>query len=117
MNRSDLERLRDPRDFARHVQDSAGGVSAETQAAAKQAQHAVLYGLLIIGETLGKISAEVKGAAPDIPWRAIANLRNVLVHAYWLVDLELIIGIVQHRIDPLIAELNRLIRLVEGTGS
>ena len=113
MNRSDLDRLWDARDFARHVQENAGGLSAETLAGAKQPQHAALYGLVIVGETLGKVSAEVQSAAPELPWKAMTNLRNILVHAYWRVDLQLIAGIVAHRIDPLVAELERLIAFLE----
>ena len=113
MNRSDIDRLRDAREFARYVQDDAGGLSAETLAEARQPQHAALYDLVVIGETLNKVSAEVKSAAPNLPWKPINNLRNIIVHAYWRVDLELIAGIVQHRIDPLVAELDKLIAFVE----
>jgi len=35
MTRSDLERLRDAREFARHAQDDAGGLSAGTLAEAR----------------------------------------------------------------------------------
>lgn len=113
MIRSDLDRLRDARDFARHAVDNAGGLSAQILAQAWQPQHAALYDLVIVGETLGKISAEVKSAAPHIQWRRISDLRNILVHAYWQVDFEAVAGIVENRIGPLVEDLNRLIALVE----
>ena len=115
MNRSDLDRLRDARDFAGYVLGNAGGLPADIVAEARQPLHAALYDLVVIGETLNKVSAEVKSAAPDLPWRAIVNLRNIIVHAYWLIDLEIIAGIVEHRIDPLVAELDKLISFVERT--
>lgn len=114
MSRSDLDRLRDARDFTRHAQDNAGGLSAEALADARQPQHAALYDLVIIGETLNKVSAEVKTAAPDLPWKAIANLRNVVVHAYWQVDLETIAGIIESDLEPLVQQLDQLIAFVEG---
>jgi uncharacterized protein with HEPN domain len=113
MNRSDLDRLCDARDFARHAVDNAGGLSAEILAQAWQPQHAALYDLVVVGETLGKVSAEVKSAAPHIQWRRISDLRNILVHASWQVDFEAIAGIIENRIDPLIEDLNQLIALVE----
>ena len=113
MNRSDLERLRDARDFARFARDNAGGLPADILADARQPQHAALYDLVIVGETLGKVSAEVKSAAPDIEWRKISNLRNLLVHGYWQVDLEIIAGVIENRIDPLVIELEKLIAILE----
>jgi uncharacterized protein with HEPN domain len=90
MNRSDLDFLRDARSFAQHAHLNAIGLSADTLAGATQPQHAALYGLVIVGEALSKVSAEVRSAAPEIPWRAIINLRNIIVHSYWQVDLVII---------------------------
>lgn len=113
MIRSDLDRLCDAREFARYARDNAGGLSAGTLAEARQPQHAALFDLVIIGETLNMVSSEVQNAAPDLPWRSITNLRNIIVHSYWQIDLEIIADIVKNRIDPLIAELDKLIALVE----
>jgi uncharacterized protein with HEPN domain len=113
MIRSDLDRLRDARNFARYAVEDAGGLAAGMLAEARQLQHATLYDLAIIGETLGKVSAEVKSAAPHIPWRKISDLRNILVHAYWQVDLEVIVGVIENRLGRLIEDLSELISLVE----
>ncbi len=113
MNRSDLERLRDAREFARYARDDAGDLPADTLATARQLRHAALYDLVVIGETLGRVSAEVKGLGHDIPWREISNLRNILIHSYWQVDLEIIANVVRDRLDPLVQELDKLIALVE----
>jgi uncharacterized protein with HEPN domain len=113
MNRSDLDRLRDARDFARYACDNAGGLPADILAKARQPLHAALYDLVVIGETLGKVSAEVKSIGPDIEWRKINNFRNILVHSYWQVDLETIADVIQNRLDPLVADLDKLIAIVE----
>ena len=113
MKRSDLERLRDARDFARYAQNNAGGLSADILADARQPQHAALFDLIIIGETLNRVSAEVKSAAPDLPWQAVVDLRNFVVHAYWQVDFEIIADVIANRLDPLIDQLEGLIKFVE----
>lgn len=82
MNRSDLDRLRDAREFARCAQDNAGGLSSIALAKATQPQHAALYDLAVIGETLNKVSAGVKSSAPEIEWRIFYDFRNIIVHAY-----------------------------------
>ena len=113
MNRSDLDRLRDAREFARYARGDAGGLPADILAKARQPQHAALYDLVVIGETLGKVSAEVQSLGPDIEWRKIGNLRNILVHSYWQVDLEMIADVIRNRLDPLAADLDKLIAIVE----
>lgn len=113
MNRSDLERLRDARDFAQRAQYNAGGLSADVLADALQPQHAALYDLIVVGEALNKVSAAVKRAGPAIEWRLVADLRNIIVHAYWQIDLEIIADVVRNRLDPLIEELDKLIAFVE----
>jgi uncharacterized protein with HEPN domain len=109
MIRSDLERLRDARDFARFAQANAFGLLSETLAEARQPQHAVLFDLVVIGETLNRVSAEIRSAAPNLPWR----LRNIIVHSYWHIDLEIIADVIENRLDPLIKELEKLIAFVE----
>jgi uncharacterized protein with HEPN domain len=113
MNRSDLERLRDARDFARHAQGNAGGLPADILADALQPQHTALYDLVVIGETLNRVSAELRSAAPDLPWQSVIDLRNFIVHAYWQIDLEIIADVIENRLDPLVAELEKLIAIVE----
>jgi uncharacterized protein with HEPN domain len=113
MSRSDLERLRDARDFAQFAQGNGGGLTSDILAGARQPQHAVLFDLVIIGETLNKVSTEVQKAAPNLPWRQIVNMRNIIVHSYWLIDLEIIADVIENRLGPLIEELEKLIAFIE----
>jgi uncharacterized protein with HEPN domain len=113
MKRSDLDRLRDAREYARYAQGNAGDLPADVLAEAIQPQHGALCNLVIIGETLNKISGAVKSAARTLEWRLIADLRNLIVHAYWQIDLEIIADVIRNRLDRLIEELSRLIAFVE----
>jgi len=113
MSRPDLDRLRDARAFAGYALENAGGLDAETLAVAAQPQHAALYNLAIIGETLNRVSAGIKAAAPGIEWREFYDLRNFIVHAYWQVDFEIIADVIQNRLHLLIRELENLIAFVE----
>ncbi len=113
MSRSDVDRLRDARIYARHAQDNAGGLGPEMLAEATQPQHAALYDLAVVGETLNKVSAQIRSIAPDIEWREFYDLRNFIVHAYWQVDLEIVADVIRNRLEPLVDELNKLIASVE----
>jgi len=51
-------------------------------------QDAVVRELLIVGEAAKRLSDEFKVLHPDIPWRQMAGMRDILVHAYDHVDLD-----------------------------
>ncbi len=49
-------------------------------------QSAVIRQFEIVGEATKRISTEFKTAHPGIPWRKMAGLRDILIHAYDTVD-------------------------------
>ncbi len=73
-------------------------------------QDAVIRNLEIIDEAVKSISEEVRSANPDIPWRSIAGLRDVLIHEYFGVQIHRIWIITQNElkeISPKIAQLRK----------
>ncbi len=57
-------------------------------------QDAVIRNFEVIGEATKRLSPEIRQAYPDVPWRQIAGLRDVLIHNYGQVDLLEIWGII-----------------------
>ncbi|MCQ2914316.1 MAG: DUF86 domain-containing protein [Alphaproteobacteria bacterium] len=53
-------------------------------------QDAVSYNFMIIGEAANKLSNEFKNQLPDVPWRVIIGMRNILVHDYCQTDYKLL---------------------------
>ena len=58
--------------------------------ASVQLQDAVIRRLEIIGEAVKNIPDEIKKKYPEIPWKKIAGMRDILIHKYFGIDLELI---------------------------
>lgn len=100
-------RLEDARLYAHEVRQIASRTNSE--ALAGHDYLATRYCLVVIGGTLDKVPDAVLSGAPGIPWRRIVGLRHRLVHAYWLIDHDIILEIARNEMRPLIAALDRLI--------
>ncbi len=61
----------------------------------------VLYSIGVIGEAVKAIDPDFKAAHPEIPWRAIAGIRDRIVHEYFRTNTRRIWDVVQDDLDPL----------------
>lgn len=88
---------------AQKVQEYVAGIDEAQFLASSRDQDAVLRQLTVLGEAAKRVSQEFRADHPEIPWRQIAGLRDVVVHDYLLVDLEEVWRITQEDIPPLIS--------------
>lgn len=61
----------------------------------------VLYSIGVIGEAVKAIDPVFKAAHPEIPWRAIAGIRDRIVHEYFRTNTRRIWDVVQDDLEPL----------------
>ena len=73
--------------------------------ASVEKQYAVKYALIMLGEDAALISDAVKNQFPDIPWRSIRGMRNLIAHDYVKTDDEIVFQTVGADIAPLRKQL------------
>lgn len=71
-------------------------------------QAAVLHELLVLGEAAKRLSAAFREEHPDVPWKAIAGMRDRLLHGYDDVDLDLVWKTVDEDLPALVKRLEAL---------
>ena len=105
----DAAYLWDMLDAALAIQEFAGCASFEKYAANKMMRSAVERQLGILGEAARRVSETLKTKSPDIPWRQIVGLRNVLAHEYGDIRDERVWQIVSDNLPGLIDRLKALV--------
>jgi uncharacterized protein with HEPN domain len=74
-----------------------------------QCQDAVLRRIEIIGEAARHVSPQFQKKYPQIPWRDLAVLRNLVIHQYDAVDVKQVWDTTQKRLPSLVNELSRIV--------
>jgi len=87
---------KDPKVFIGHILESIHLIEKYIDQISKKdflesinIQDAVIRRLEIIGEAVKNLPPEFRAEYPDIQWRQIAGMRDVLIHGYFGVDLDL----------------------------
>ena len=106
---------KDPRLYLIHIRDCCNRILEftagieSTWPTVPVVHDAVCRNLEIIGEAARRFDDAFRAAHPEIPWREMADVRNILIHAYDRISAAIIIDIVRNDIPPLLASVERLL--------
>ena len=70
----------------------------------------VAYHLQMIGEAATALSPELKAKCATVPWPQIIGLRNLLVHEYFRIDIQVLWDIASNDLPPLKTSIQAILQ-------
>src|SRR6266705_4254322 len=92
-------------DYARRAQGIIGAHTLEDLSKDDVARLAIERALEVIGEAANRFPPEFRDKYPDVEWRKIIGMRNVLIHGYDVVQPEILWDTVQQNIPRLLNQI------------
>jgi uncharacterized protein with HEPN domain len=71
---------------------------------------AVLHAIQEIGEAAARVTTVGREEAPEVPWGSIVQMRHILVHAYFNVNLDYVWRVLEQDLSPLTEQLDAALR-------
>jgi uncharacterized protein with HEPN domain len=84
-----------------NVSEFLGAMTRAELQSDKKTLHAVVRNLEVIGEAVKNVPTEVRDRHPAIPWQRIAGLRDILIHQYFGIDIDIVWDIVRNKLPEL----------------
>jgi uncharacterized protein with HEPN domain len=110
VERPDRVRLEHALEALREARRYAEGHSREALSEDRMRFDAILHQLTVLGEACNRLSEATRSLAPELPWRSVIGLRNVIVHEYFGIDDWTIWDIIHHDLAHFEAELDALLK-------
>jgi uncharacterized protein with HEPN domain len=101
--------LHDIKESIEKIRGYTKGYSFTRFAADSRTVDAVIRNLEIIGEAGKNVPKRVKDRYPEIDWKAIVGMRNILAHEYFGVRLQIIWKTVKDRLPELLKAINKIL--------
>ena len=90
------------------VEEFSQGLNKEELASSRLKQSAIVREIEVIGEAVKNVSAGLKNKNKDVEWKAIAGTRDKMIHHYFGVDLDIVLGIIRNDLPVLKKQVLRV---------
>ena len=108
-------RLLDIVEASERIDRYTAGMDFDTFTANELVADGVTRNLSIIGEAVRHVPESVEARYPDLPWRLIRDMRNVLIHDYPAVDLDNVWQTIQNDLPRTITSIREILEREFGS--
>ena len=101
MSRDSKVYLEDILEAIRKIREFTDGLSLAALSKDAKTLDAVIRNLEVIGEAVKRLPEEVRDQQPDVEWKKISGLRDILIHEYVGINVEVVWDVIQHKLSGL----------------
>ncbi len=113
MSYKDIPYIKHILDAINDIESSTKDLSKKDFKKSKDVKDAAVRRIEIIGEAVKNISKETKNKYPEIEWKKISGTRDIMIHAYFNIDLDVTWGIITKDIPKLKKDISKIKKELE----